>query len=71
MKNKMVILIAFDLKNAFNGVNGKILDVRLKEKGIPIKIKNWIRNFMEDRSANIKFNDFETDVALIINAGLI
>ena len=70
MKGKVVTLVAFDLKNAFNGVNGKTLDVRLKEKGIPIKARNWIRSFMEDRSASIRFDDFETDVAPIANAGL-
>src|SRR4051812_3136954 len=43
MKSKMVTLVAFDLKNAFNGVNGKTIDTRLREKGIPEKARNWIR----------------------------
>lgn len=35
LKSKMVTLIAFDLKGAFNGVKKTSLDVRLQAKGIP------------------------------------
>jgi hypothetical protein len=70
MKNKLITLVAFDLKNAFNGVNAKTLDVRLKEKGIPTKARNWIRSFMDDRSANIRFDNFTTAIIRLAKAGL-
>jgi Endonuclease-reverse transcriptase/Reverse transcriptase (RNA-dependent DNA polymerase) len=67
---KVVTLIAFDLKGAFNGVNKTSLDARLHAQGIPSVARKWIRSFMEARSASIKFNDFETDMEPLENAGL-
>jgi hypothetical protein len=34
LKDKVVTLVVFDLKGAFNGVNKSTLDARLKERGI-------------------------------------
>jgi ribonuclease HI len=70
LRSKVVTLVAFDLKGAFNGVNKITLDARLKEKGIPTKARKWIRSFMEDRFASIKFDDFQTQVERLENAGL-
>lgn len=70
LKTKVVTLVAFDLKGAFNGVNKKTLDARLEAKGIATIARNWIRSFMEDRLANITFDDFESAVAPLENAGL-
>jgi ribonuclease HI len=67
---RVVTLIAFDLKGAFNGVNKISLDARLYAQGIPSKARIWIRSFMEARSASIKFDDFETDMEPLENAGL-
>jgi len=69
-KNKMVTLVAFDLKNAFNGVNSRALDIVLQQKGIPAAARSWIRSFMEDRMASLKFDDFETDTTPLEYAGL-
>ena len=69
-KSKVVTLIAFDLKGAFNGVNKISLDARLYAQGIPSKARKWIRSFMEARSASIKFDDFETAMEPLENAGL-
>jgi hypothetical protein len=70
LKDKVVTLVAFDLKGAFNGVNKSTLDARLKERCVPTTARRWRRSFMEGRAANIKFDDFETEVALLENAGL-
>jgi hypothetical protein len=35
-KHKVVTLISFDLKGAFNGVNGVSLDAGLQARGIPM-----------------------------------
>ncbi|KAK9594981.1 hypothetical protein V6Z93_010714 [Aspergillus fumigatus] len=69
-RSKVVTLVAFDLKGAFNGVNKTSLDTRLRAKGIPTTARLWIRSFMEDRHASINFDDFQTEVTLLENAGL-
>jgi hypothetical protein len=48
--SKVVSLIAFDLKGAFNGVD-KTLDRCLSVKGIPDKVRKWVQSFMSDRWA--------------------
>jgi hypothetical protein len=65
----VVILVVFDLKGAFNGVNQTSLDASLRAKGIPTEARVWIRSFM-DRHASINFDDFQTEVTLLENAGL-
>jgi ribonuclease HI len=70
LRNRVVTLVAFDLKGAFNGVNKQTLDARLKERGIPTTARRWIQSFMEGRTASIKFDDFETEVRPVENAGL-
>ncbi|OQD73767.1 hypothetical protein PENANT_c197G02441 [Penicillium antarcticum] len=69
-KHKVVTLIAFDLKGAFNGVNSVSLDAALQARGIPIAARKWIASFMSDRHANIGFDDFRTETKPLANAGL-
>ena len=69
-KQKVVTLVAFDLKGAFNGVNKKSLEARLQAKRIPAVARRWVASFMSDRYANIGFDDFETEMAPLENAGL-
>ena len=70
LKNKVITLVAFDLKGAFNGVKKQSLDLRLKEHGIPTQARKWIQSFMECRTASIKVDNFETQVRPLENAGL-
>lgn len=67
---RVVTLVAFDLKGAFNGVNQTSLDARLQSKGIPAVARRWIANFMSGRQTNIKFDDYSSEVAPLHNAGL-
>lgn len=69
-RSKVVTLVAFDLKGAFNGVNKTSLDTRLQAKCIPTTARVWIRSFMEERHASINFDDYQTDITLLENAGL-
>lgn len=69
-KHKVVTLIAFDLKGAFNGVNRVSLDASLQTRGIPMVARKWIASFMSGRHANIGFDDFRTETELLVNAGL-
>ncbi|THC88360.1 hypothetical protein EYZ11_012191 [Aspergillus tanneri] len=70
LRSKVVTLVAFDLKGAFNGVNKTSLDARLRAKGIPSKARQWIQSFMDSRKASITFDDFETPILPLENAGL-
>jgi hypothetical protein len=69
-QHKVVTLIAFDLKGAFNGVNKVSLDSRLRARRIPIVARKWIASFMSDRYASIGFDDFRTKITPLANAGL-
>ena len=69
-RQKIVTLVAFDLKGAFNGVNKTSLDFRLRAKGIPTVARRWISSFMSGRQANMGFDDYQTAVAPLENAGL-
>jgi hypothetical protein len=70
LRSKVITLVAFDLKEAFNGVNKLSLDARLRTKGIPTIARRWIRSFMENRHASICFDDFQTVISLLENASL-
>ena len=67
---RVLTLVAFDLKGAFNGVNQTSLDARLQSKGIPTVARRWIASFMSGRQANITFDDYSSEVAQLHNAGL-
>lgn len=69
-KHKVVTLIAFDLKGAFNGVNRVSLDVSLQARGIPMVARKWIASFTGGRHASIGFDDFRTETELLVKAGL-
>jgi hypothetical protein len=69
-KHKVITLVAFDLKGAFNGVNKVSLDTCLQARRIPTVARKWIANFMSDRHASIGFDDFPTEAGPLANAGL-
>jgi hypothetical protein len=64
LRSKVVTL------RAFNWVNALSLEARLRGKGIPTIVIQWICSFMENRYASIAFDDFQTVVSLLENAGL-
>ncbi|EED11881.1 reverse transcriptase, putative [Talaromyces stipitatus ATCC 10500] len=70
LRLKVITLVAFDLKGAFNGVNDSSLDARLQAKDIPTVARRWIRSFMESQYASISFDDFQTEISPLENAGL-
>ena len=69
-RHKVVTLVAFDLKGAFNGVHKVSLDARLRARRIPTVARKWIASFMSDRHASIGFDDFRTEMSPLANAGL-
>jgi hypothetical protein len=69
-RNRMVILILFNLKGVFNRVNQQSLDACLRARRIPTMVRKWIASFMSDRHASIGFDDFRTAMEPLANAGL-
>ena len=67
---KVITLIAFDLKGAFNGVNKTSLDTCLQAKGIPTIARCWICSFMENQYTSICFDNFQTEASPLENTGL-
>src|SRR5882672_5764737 len=50
---KVLSLVSFDVKGAYNGVYKERLLQRLKARGIPEKIVQWIDAFCSRRTATI------------------
>ena len=69
-KSKVVSLMAFDLKGAFNGVAKGVLDQCLRRKGIPSEVRKWVQSFMTDRWACIKFDGYTSTPTRIRFPGL-
>ena len=51
-----VRVILFDYRKAFDLIAHGILITKLKEIGIPNSIKNWIIDFLSDRSQRVKLS---------------
>lgn len=69
-RHKVVTLVSFDLKGAFNSVNKLSLDASLRARRIPGIATKWIASFMSERYASIGFDGYRTETAPLANAGL-
>jgi hypothetical protein len=48
---KILTLVSFDVKGAFNGVHSNMLEYRLAARRVPRLVVNWIRDFCTGRYA--------------------
>jgi Reverse transcriptase (RNA-dependent DNA polymerase)/Endonuclease-reverse transcriptase len=70
-RNKRVVsLISFDVKGAYNGVFKDRLLQRLGARGIPQQLVRWIDSFCSERTASITVNGYTSDPQLLLQAGL-
>lgn len=69
-QNRILTLITFDVKGAYNGVSTPVLIKRLRAKGIPEQMVNWIESFCTDRQASIIINGHETETQPLDFPGL-
>jgi exonuclease III len=67
---KIVSLISFDVKGAYNGVCKERLLQRMKARGIPEKLLRWIEAFCSERTATIQINRQSSEVRSLPQAGL-
>jgi hypothetical protein len=67
---KVLSLISFDVKGAYNGVYKERLLQRLLCRGIPPDIVRWISAFCSDRTAAIQVNGYTSPQLQLPQAGL-
>jgi ribonuclease HI len=67
---KVLSLVSFDVQGAYNGVFKERLLQRLKARGIPDKIVQWIDAFCSRRTATILVNGFPSEQRELPQAGL-
>ena len=67
---KVLSLISFDIKGAYNGVCKERLLQRLQARGIPPSIVRWIDAFCSDRTATIQVNGYNSPTQPLPQAGL-
>ncbi|RYP13221.1 hypothetical protein DL766_009878 [Monosporascus sp. MC13-8B] len=67
---KIVSLVSFDVKGAYNGVCKERLLQRMKARGIPEKLLRWIEAFCSERTATIQINGQSSEIRSLPQAGL-
>lgn len=67
---KVLSLVTFDVKGAFNGVAGDVLLERLRRRRVPENLVCWIEDFLKKRQATITVNNSATPVVELQHAGL-
>lgn len=67
---KVLSMISFDVKGAFNGVNKTRLLQRLRARGIPEELVLWIDAFCSQRTATISVNGHTSEQEDILQPGI-
>ncbi|KAJ6114152.1 hypothetical protein N7512_007597 [Penicillium capsulatum] len=67
---RVLSLISFDVKGAYNGVCKERLLRRMKARGIPETLLRWIEAFCSERVATIQINGQESAAQSLPQAGL-
>jgi exonuclease III/ribonuclease HI len=69
-EKKVLSVVSFDVKGAYNGVIRKVLIRRLLERQIPVELVRWIDAFCSNRRASIIVNDYCSEAMEIAHPGL-
>ena len=67
---KIVSLVSFDVKGAYNGVCKERLLQRMRARGIPEEHLRWIEAFCSERTATIQINGQSAEARSLPQAGL-
>lgn len=67
---KVLSLVSFDVKGAYNGVCKERLIQRMKARGMPEKVLRWVEAFCSERTATIQINGQSSEVRSLPQAGL-
>jgi hypothetical protein len=69
-EKKVLSLVSFDIKGAYNGVDIEVLAQRLRERGIPRQLVTWVLDFCTERRASVTVNNQSTPVRSLPQSGL-
>jgi hypothetical protein len=69
-RREVLSLISFDVKGAYNGVCKERLLQRLRSRGIPEILTNWIDAFCSNRTVTIEINGHSSEKRELPQAGL-
>ena len=67
---RVLSLISFDVKGAYNGVCKERLLQRMKARGIPEVLLRWVEAFCSERTATIQINGQASEAQSLPQAGL-
>ncbi len=67
---RVLSLISFDVKGAYNGVCKERLLERMKARGIPSQLLKWIDAFCSERKASVVVNGHASELQSLPQAGL-
>ena len=68
--HKVLSLVSFDVKGAYNGVVSMRLQQRLLGRSIPPELVRWIGAFCSERRASIMVNGEESEIEAVEHPGL-
>ncbi|KZL68744.1 reverse transcriptase, partial [Colletotrichum incanum] len=68
--HRVLSLVSFDVKGAYNGVCKERLVQRMKARGIPDDVLQWVSAFCSDRTATIQINGQSSESRSLPQAGL-
>jgi hypothetical protein len=69
-QRKVLSLVSFDVKGAYNGVYKERLLQRLRARRIPLSLCRWIDAFCSDRTATLSVNGYDSEKQALPHAGL-
>lgn len=67
---RILSLVSFDVKGAYNGVCKARLIQRMRARGLPEGLLRWVEAFCSNRTATLQVNGQSTDARILPQAGL-
>ena len=69
-ERKVLSLVSFDVKGAYNGVNHQVLLQRLRARRLPEMLVNWVASFCTERRATVTVNGHNSATMDLLHPGL-
>ncbi|KJZ70705.1 hypothetical protein HIM_09889 [Hirsutella minnesotensis 3608] len=67
---RVLSLVSFDVKGAYNGVCKERLLERMEARGIPSRLVKWVDAFCSERTASVVVNGYTSEQQALAQAGL-
>ena len=69
-EQKVLSLVSYDVKGAYNGVNREVLLQRLRARHLPTMLVNWVASFCTGRQAMVVINGHDSVTTNLTHPGL-